>query len=187
MPERVGAANAASQVLYVVRRGWHVDIGFRVAEIGPRLAPFAAGFPGASHLLFGFGDRHYLLARQRGIGETLGALWPGDGLVLLTGLNTTPAAAFPAGKIIVLRVTPQQERDAETFVRRSIVADDSEPRPYASGPYVGSSFFLARQRYSALYTCNTWVAEALAAAGLPVHGPRVLLAGELMAEVRRLQ
>jgi hypothetical protein len=185
--ERVESAPAASRVLYIVRRGWHVDIGFRVAEIGPRLGPFAEGFPGASYLLFGFGDRHYLLARKRGVRETLGALWPGDGLVLLTALKSAPGDAFPAGKVIALRVTPAQERDAERFVRRSIVADETEPRAYAPGPYDGSLFFLATKRYSALYTCNTWVADALAAAGLPVHGPRVLLAGELWAQVRRLQ
>lgn len=184
--ERAAAAASASRVLYIVRRGWHVDIGLEVDELDAGLLPIAREFPGATYLVFGFGDRHYLLARNRGIAETLGALWPGDGLILVTALKAPPKTAFPTGEVIALRLTPEQQKAAEGFIRRSIVGADANPRPYALGPYAGSSFFLATQRYSALYTCNTWVAAGLASAGLPVHGPRVLLAGELWAEVRGL-
>jgi hypothetical protein len=185
-PQRAAAASA-SRWLYVVRRGWHVDIGLEVDALGPQLQPLAREFPGATYLVFGFGDRHYLLARKRGLSETFGALWPGDGLILLTALNAAPARAFPTGEVIALRVNQDQELAAEAFIRRSVDSAEADPRPYAPGPYAGSAFFLATQRYSALYTCNTWVAADLAAAGLPVHGPRVLLAGELWAEVRGLK
>ena len=49
--------------VYVVRRKWHIDVGFAAADLGP-LAFVSAEFPGAKYVFFGFGDRHYLLAKQ---------------------------------------------------------------------------------------------------------------------------
>jgi hypothetical protein len=41
-------------------------------------------------------------------------------------------------------------------------------------------------RYSALYTCNTWAADTLRSAGLPVRSTMTLLAGQLWRQVTRL-
>jgi hypothetical protein len=51
-------------------------------------------FPGAQYLFFGFGDRHYLLAKNRGAPVALAALWPGRGMFLATGLTSAPSVAF---------------------------------------------------------------------------------------------
>lgn len=52
-----------SSVIYVVRRGWHVDTGLAVARLGKDLAAIARQWPGATFVLFGFGDRRYLMSR----------------------------------------------------------------------------------------------------------------------------
>jgi hypothetical protein len=41
----------ASAVIYVVRRSWHVDIGFAAAELQPPLAALREQLPGAGVLL----------------------------------------------------------------------------------------------------------------------------------------
>jgi Protein of unknown function (DUF2459) len=63
---------------------------------------------------------------------------------------------------------------------------DHAPGTYAPGPYPGSGYFNAVPRYSAFHTCNTWAAEALKAAGLPVRSRGVALAGQLWRQSRRL-
>jgi hypothetical protein len=68
-------------VIYVVRRAWHIDIGFATSDLAPPLASLAHGFAGAHFLLFGFGDRGYLQSRSRRVPNMLGALWPGPGLL----------------------------------------------------------------------------------------------------------
>jgi len=187
-------------LIYVVRRGWHIDIGFAVLALEPPLKSVAARFPDARYVFFGFGDQHYLLAKHRNGPVLLGALWPGRGLILATALDDTPQAAFGAEHVIVLTVSSSQAQAAQAFVARSLDAPDGHSpntpqgtdmeqtgiEPYAPGPYEDSLYFAAKPTYSALHTCNTWVAEALKAAQLPIHSGGVIFAGQLWGQVRRL-
>jgi hypothetical protein len=55
----------APVTIYVARRQWHVDLGFAAKDLEPPLRSLTADFPDAQFLFFGFGDRHYLLAKHR--------------------------------------------------------------------------------------------------------------------------
>jgi hypothetical protein len=178
-----------SAIIYVARRGWHVDIGFAAADLQPPLKSLLDEFPGAEYLFFGFGDRHYLLAKNRGPPVLLAALWPGRGLILATGLAAPPALAFGVAHVAALAVTIRQASDAQAFVWYSLdqQTDNDAVKSYAAGPYEGSLFFMAAPKYSAFHTCNTWAAESLAAAGLPMHTSGVIFAGQLWVQVRRLE
>ncbi|WP_187830084.1 DUF2459 domain-containing protein [Siccirubricoccus phaeus] len=159
--------------LQLLRRGWHSDIGLPAETVPPDLA---ALFPGAEWLLFGFGDRDYVLAASPGFGTALAALFPGPGAILVTGLRLPPAEAFPERDCTPLRLPPGGLRGAAGFVAASVAGG-----PIRQGPYPGSLFLPARQRYSGSYTCNTWTAEALAAAGLPVMPEGVLFSWQVTA------
>jgi hypothetical protein len=198
---------AGVAVIYIARRGWHIDIGFNAADLQSPLASLVPEFPGVRYLFFGFGDEHYLLAKHRNAPVMLAALWPGRGMILATGLKSSPDDAFGAAHVITLTVTRAQLLAAEDFVQRSFgagtavtgmgvtdsgvtgtrVSDMGPIRPYARGPYDGSLYFIAKQKYSALHTCNTWVAEVLKAAGLRVHTAGVVFAGQLWTQARRLE
>jgi len=191
-PSVEGAAGSA--IIYIARRGWHIDIGFDVAEMH---APFESPlksldseFPGARYLFFGFGDEHYLLAKHRNGPVLLGALWPGPGMILATGLKASPGEAFGGLHVVALKVTAAQLRMAEDFVQRAFadgVDDTGRVKPYAPGPYEGSWYFATDGRYSALHTCNTWAAELLKAGGLRVRSGGVIFAWQLWRQVRRLE
>ena len=177
-----------STVIYVARRGWHVDIGFAAADLQPPLKSLIGEFPGVRYLFFGFGDRRYLLAKHRNAPVLLSALWPGPGMILATGLSSPPPAAFGADHVAALAVTVRQASDAQAFVWYSLDKPSSANDPvksYAPGPYEGSLFFTATPKYSAFHTCNTWAAESLAVAALPIHSTGVVFAGQLWAQVRR--
>jgi hypothetical protein len=178
-----------SAVIYVARRGWHVDIGFAAADLQPPLRSLLDEFPGAQYLFFGFGDRRYLLAKNRNAPVLLAALWPGRGMILATGLTSPPTLAFGVRRVAALAVTVRQARDAQAFVWYSLdKRSESDPvRSYARGPYEGSLFFAATPKYSAFHTCNTWVAESLAAAALPIRSGGVIFAGQVWSQVRRLE
>jgi len=179
------AAAARPVDVLVVRRGWHVDIGFAAADLAPPLAQMLADFPGARYLVFGFGDRRYLL-RHGGGSAALAALWPGAGLILVTGLSASPAAAFGPSHVINVPVTQSQARDAQRFIWHSIRKTDGSLEVLAPGPYEGSRYFDATERYHAFNTCNTWVARTLSEAGLAVRPAGVLLAGQVWRQARRL-
>lgn len=175
-----------SAVIYVVRRKWHVDIGFAVADLQPPLASLRADFPAARYLLFGFGDRHYLLDQDQGFGGMLGALWPGAGLMLVTSLAAPLQAAFGDANVIAIPVTAAQAADAEAFVWQSLAADNGNISPLHAGPYDDSLYYASSKRYSAVHTCNTWAAQSLHAAHLPIHSGGVELAGQLWRQAQRL-
>jgi uncharacterized protein DUF2459 len=180
------SSSADSAVIYVVRRGWHIDVGFDVAQLQPPLKSMPGEFPGARYVFFGFGDQHYLLAKDRNAPVLLAALWPGRGMLLVTGLTSPPQDAFGADHVAALTVTADQARAAQTFIWQSLDQRDSL-KSYQRGPYEGSLYFSATPTYSAFHTCNTWAAEALKAATLPIHSGGVVFAGQLWGQVRRLE
>ncbi len=176
----------ASAVIYVVHRGWHTDVGFPADEFSGRGDAFVDWISGANYLVFGFGDRHYVLARQHHLPALLAAIWPGPGVILSTALTSSPALAFGARNVVVIRVSRAQALAAQTFVLNSMAQAGMPPQPLGQGPYAGSAYFAAIPRYSALYTCNTWVADVLHAAGLPVRSAGVVFAYQLWSQAREL-
>jgi len=176
----------AQTLIYVARRGWHIDIGFDVSDVGVPLAAVAADFSGARYVFFGFGDRHYMLARKKNFPSLLAALWPGAGIVLATGIVASPDEAFDAEDVIHLKVTAAQAQALRDFVWGSLIKADGTVDYFAKGPYEGSLYYSAIPIYSAIYTCNTWAAEALQSADLPIRSVGVVFATQLWTQVRRL-
>ena len=176
-----------SSILYVARRGWHIDIGVAAADLSPPLAQAAADLPGARFVFFGFADKHYLLAKNHDGPVLLSALFPGAGILLTTGLTNSPAEAFGAAHVIALTVPQDQMRALQAFIWRSLRTQDDLLKVYREGPYPGSVYYLAAPKYSAFHTCNTWGAEALRAAGFRVHTAGVVFAWQLWAQARRLK
>jgi hypothetical protein len=182
------AAHAdGTATLYVARRGWHVDIGLSAAELAAPLDAVAADLPGMSYVFFGFADKHYLLAKHRNAPVLLGALWPGDGIMLVTGLASSPDEAFGAQEVIALSLNAEQLRTLQSFIWKSLRTQNESLSVYQTGPYEGSLYFLAAPKYSASHTCNTWGAEALRAAGFQVHTAGVVFAGQLWSQARRIK
>jgi hypothetical protein len=172
-----------AMILYLARRGWHVDVGFAAADLEPSLAPVGARFSAAKYLFFGFGDRHYLQAGSRKSPSMLRALWPGPALLLVTAVND-PGAAFGPSQVIELALRPAQARAVQAFIRASL--SGATLTPVAPGPYDDSAYYAAGPQYSALHTCNTWAAEALQAGDQPIHAKGVILAGQLWSQALRL-
>ncbi len=172
--------------MYVVRRGWHIDVGFAANDLTGPLRTVSGQFPDARFVTFGFGDRRYLHARDPAFPNMLAALWPGDGLMLVTALRGTPQQAFGESQVIELQVSASQATAAQSSMAASLALQDGQPQSDGPGPYQGSAYWRSSLRYSAAYTCNTWAAQMLASAGLPlpVHG--VVFAGQVWRAVRRL-
>ncbi len=147
------------------------------------MAPVKARFAGSKYLFFGFGDRHYLLAGSRKTPSMLRALWPGPAALLVTAVND-PGAAFGASQVIELALRPEQARAVQGFIRASLSA--APLAVLAPGPYEDSVYYAAVPQYSALHTCNTWVAEALQAGDEPIHTRGVILAGQLWSQALRI-
>jgi uncharacterized protein (TIGR02117 family) len=185
--EKPTGATAPRTTIYMARRGWHVDIGFAVSDLEAPLAALAADFPNSQYLFFGFGDRRYLTSRNKNFPSMLAALWPGAGIVLVTALTATPEQGFGAMHVIRLAISKTRALDAQGFVWNSMPKKSGVVGAYAKGPYEGSLYYSAIPSYSAVHTCNTWVAEALQTAGLPIQSVGVVFAAQLWSQLRRIE
>ena|ERR1700691_198238 len=183
-PHADGAARAVT--IYLARRDWHIDVGFEVTGLTPPLSSLTQQFPGVRYLMFGFGDRHYLKARNPHLPNMIAALWPGDGLILVTALSGSPGEAFGDQHVIELSVGEAQARAAQDRIVATLALIEGGLQSDGPGPYEGSLYLRAASKYSAVHTCNTWVAEVLMAAGLPVHSRGVIFAGQLWRQVHRI-
>lgn len=182
-------ADTAPQLatLYAIGRGWHTDIGLPVEEIAGPLANLDQQFPGVRYLVFGFGERGYLLNRNKDLRHMLLALFPGPGAILVTALSAPPSAAFGASHVIALRLSPAGIDRVTGFLWSYLKTDArGAPQVIADGPYPGSLFYASTGTYALDHTCNTWTAEALRATGLPFSGTGVLFADQVFAQARRV-
>lgn len=178
---------SGNATIYVVGRGWHTDIGLPVDEITNRLATLERDFPGVSVLVFGFGERNYLMTHDSGSAEMLTALFPSESAILMTALRAPPSDAFGAEHVVTLHVTQQiVDRIAARIWLTLETQQDGSVVRLADGPYLGSVFYGASETYDAFHTCNTWTALVLRDAGLPVNPNGVLFASEVMRQARQI-
>ncbi len=186
LPATAPPVGAIAATITVVDRGWHTDVCVRDDDAGPWVASLAQGFDGARYLCFGFGARRYLMTRDHGLPDMIAALFPGRAALLMTVLNAPPAAAFGAGNVVDLGIGEAGLAGLLAYVRGAVqTTPDGRPERLGDGPYPGSLFFAATGTYELGHTCNTWTAEALRAAGLPIDGD-VVFAGSVMRDARRV-
>ena len=105
----------------------------------------------------------------------------------MTALAAAPEEAFGSEHVIRLKVSAAEAQAAQAFVWDSLLQNNGVATVFGKGPYEGSLFVGAVPKYSAVHTCNTWAAEVLREAGLPVRSRGVLFAWQLWSQVRRIE
>jgi len=159
--------------IWLAERSWHTEIGVEVGDLGGGLVLLAREFPGAELLMFGFGKRHFLLAPEPGLAEFLAGPFPGEAALEVTGMLAPPFGALS------LSVTPAGLAGLMAALEASFAPGpaliEARQRP-------ARRYYVAARGYSLAYTCNTWTAELLGAAGLPVGATGVVFTRGVMAQ-----
>jgi uncharacterized protein (TIGR02117 family) len=174
------------RTVFIVHDAWHAAIVIKKADIPAVVLPELRDFPSAEYLEFSWGDRDYFPAPDGGFGLALkAAFWSGGSILHVVGFKDAVQNAYPSAEIIEI---PLPEEGFQRLVK--FISDTfSRPRPPAPaearpGLFSNGRFYAAEGKFSFLMTCNTWVAEALNAAGLPIHPSYVITAGNLSDRLR---
>lgn len=184
---RAGPAPPADETVYLIAGGWHTEIGLSRAAAHDLPDVLAAQFADARYLVFGWGERDYYMAPNPGLGDVLRALAPGPAVTLVIPLAAPPTQVFGAGNVLALPVSEAGLARLSAFLSASIAKDrGGEPERIAPGPDPGSVFYAATGTYDLAHNCNTWTAEALEAAGLPVSAAGVVFAGQVLRQAEPL-
>ena len=176
-----------TELLYVISGGWHTELGLPAGAISGPLAALKSEFPSARYLVFGWGARDYYMARNPGMTDILRALAPGPAVMLIIPLKMPPETFFGASNTLFVHVSRDGiERLSELLWSVLAAEDEAAPHPIGAGPYPDSVFYASTGTYNLSHTCNTWTAEALRVAGLPVSATGVVFAGQVLDQVQPL-
>jgi len=173
--------------IHVIEQGWHVGVALRRADIPAGMIPEQADFPQARYLELGWGDAGFYQADDPGLGLLLSAaLWPSASVLHVAGVEGRIGDHFNHSEIIRIDLTPTDFSLFAAFLDDSFARDGAaSAQALRPGHVPGSFFYPARGRFHVFNNCNTWVAQALEAAGMPMGRPLPITAGQLMARVRR--
>jgi uncharacterized protein (TIGR02117 family) len=174
-----------TEVIYVISGGWHTELGLPLQAITGPLAALKPEFPSARYLVFGWGAHDYYMAQNPGIGDLLRAVASGPAVMLVIPLEISPEAFFGASNVFPLPASQDGIQSLATFLSDYLAVDKEGPLGrIGTGPFPQSVFFASTGTYNLGHTCNTWTAEALRAAGLPVTAAGVVFAGQVLDQLR---
>jgi uncharacterized protein (TIGR02117 family) len=174
------------QLIYVVSHGWHTGIVVKRDAIEARWWPEKDAFPEAMYLEVGWGDHDFYRTPRAGLGILLQAALASPASVLFViGMPTTVTQYFPRGEIIEIPLSQRGVEELAKFIHATYKRDPAgQTIPLGPGNWhKHSMFYLAEGDYSLFNTCNTWVSEALQAAGLPIK--KALKAAGVMRQAER--
>ena len=174
--------------VFIVHDAWHAAIVIKQADVPAAVLPELRDFPSAEYLEFSWGDRDYFPAPDGGFGLALrAAFWSSGSILHVVGFKGALETVYPTAEIIEIPVSE------EGFQRLIKFISDTFSRPHPPAPaearpglFSNGRFYSAEGKFSLLRTCNTWVAEALNTAGLPINPGYVITAANLGNQVRSL-
>lgn len=186
-PSALPRTDGEWRTLYVVNHGLHTGLVIDRADLLEVLPGLAEASGGGDFIELGWGDEDFYRAPQATLGLTLRALlWPTASVLHVLPISDNPGRGFAASEVVAVRASEGGYRQLLTFVAASFTRTPADaPAPIGPGLYPGSRFYRATGHYSMRRTCNTWVAEALAASGCPLSPGKVITAGQLMSALHR--
>ncbi len=161
----------------LIQRGIHTELMLPRTLVEQGLPAIAQRHPAATTIAFGFGKQGVVGVDEPSILAILASPLPGPAVVEITSITAVPDEA------VRLHLPEAGRAPLLAFLREAMAADEQE---VADGARAGRSFHPAAYLYTLAYNCNTWLADALARAGLPF----LVLPGQtgevLMSQARRV-
>ncbi|MGH7810647.1 MAG: DUF2459 domain-containing protein [Candidatus Binatia bacterium] len=178
----------ACKSVFVVHNSWHAAIALNREDLSGEVLPELGDFPDARFVEFSWGDRDFFTDPNAGVWSALrAAFWSNGSVVHLVGFNDGVKEFYRGAETTELRLAPPAYRLLIDFISRTFARPAHVGRAQSSpGLFAYSRFYPATAQFSVLRTCNTWVAEALSAAGLPLSPGSVLTAGNLASQLAPL-
>ena len=182
------ASPAASQTrtVYAVNIGWHVGLAFAATDLDATAFPEVADFPDARWIEIGWGDAAFYQDPDPDLGTILeAALVPTPAVLHLVAMPAHPARYLPGAEVMAVPLTAEQFGRLVGRISGTVRREGrARAEAIAPGLYPDSRFYPATGRFHLGRTCNTWVAETLAAAGVPIDPDGVFTADTLMQRLR---
>jgi hypothetical protein len=185
-PACVPEAVPQTDTVFILQHGWHTDLAIPSHVLRGGMLTFRRIFPDLQVLVVGFGKRTFMMAPVTTSGDLLIGPFPGKGAILVVGLNGPPSLAYDDGLEASVVLAPGGAERLSDFIWQTLDTQNGNPVRIRNNLFSGSMFYATRVGYAGTYTCNTWTADALHTAGVPVNPLHVVFAGQMMVQVARI-
>jgi uncharacterized protein (TIGR02117 family) len=174
--------------VYIVHDSWHAGIVLRRQDLTRKTLPELDDLPGAVFVEFSWGDKDYFPALRPGISLGLkAAFWSSGSVLHVVGLSSTVESFYPNAQIVELHLAQPAYSRLIAYLSGSFARPQTDKAPAEPGLVANGRFYPSNRRFSVLNTCNTWVAEGLQTAGLPVWPGLVITAGQLADQLAKIK
>ena len=176
-----------SHIIYVVSHGWHAGIVLPKELLVNELKNLPFYYTDGQYFEIGWGDSGFYQNPEVTFALSVKALlWPTDSVMHIVALPRNPIDYFTQAQILELSLTDSQIKSMIAFIANSFATDENNIWRYIGpGLYGQSRFFHGNGTYHGLYTCNSWTAEALAVAGVPMNQWFSLTSESVMLQVEQ--
>ena len=177
------------QTVFVVHDSWHAAIVLKRSDISLDAIPELADFLHAEFVEFSWGDKDYFPNPHAGVWSALkAALWSSGSVLHVVGFDGGVETFYRGAKITELSFTAQAYDRLISYIAETVARPAPNlPAQPSAGLFLYSRFYPASRDFSMLRTCNTWVAEALEQAGLPISPRYVITAGNLKSQLSTIK
>ena len=183
---RTAADSDRTQVVYVVRRGWHSGVALAAADWPQRDSPLLATFAGARYLEFGWGDAEFYQADQPTSSMGISAvLWPSSTVMEVVPLPAPPPPGAEDFEAVAVRVTNAELRAIVSSLEASFVQPISPTGKTYRTAGGEARFFRARGKFYLFRMCNRWTSEILQRAGCAVRPRLTMTAGQVIKAAKK--
>lgn len=183
---RTAADSERSQVVYVVRRGWHSGVALATADWPHRDSQLLARFADAGYLEFGWGDADFYQADEPTASTGISAvLWPSSTVMEVVPLQAAPAPGADEFEAVAVHVTNAELKAIASSLDASFVQPISATGKTYRTAGGEAQFFHARGKFYLLRMCNRWTAALLQRAGCAVSPRLTMTAGQVIEAAKK--
>lgn len=172
-------------VIGVLVAGWHSGLILPSPELGP-LKALLPRYAHQRYVSFGWGNRRFYMSAHPSLSDAIAALFSSPSVVLVRSAPTLRGLGPNGAGYHWLCADRTQVSRIDAYLSHAFRRSHRKLVRLAAGPGLDSAFYASKERYDALHTCNTWTAEALAYAGLPVHAGDVIFSSQIVPLIRKL-
>jgi uncharacterized protein (TIGR02117 family) len=183
---RTAADSERSEVVYVVRRGWHSGVALAAADWPQRDSPLLATFAEARYLEFGWGDADFYQADEPTASMGMSAvLWPSATVMEVVPLQTAPLAGAGDFEAVAVHVTNAELQAIVSSLDASFVQPINPTGKTYRTAGGDARFFHARGKFHLFRMCNRWTSELLQRAGCAVSPRLTMTAGQVIKAAKK--
>jgi uncharacterized protein (TIGR02117 family) len=174
------------RTIYVVVHGWHTGIVLSREDLGRNFLFLDDYLRPGRYYELGWGEAEFYQAEKVTPGIFLKAVfWSNPSVMHVVSVPTSPEKYFSGSDIVELNVSQLGlERMKDRLYASFMLDAANHAYPLKKGVNDESRFFKAEGKYVITHTCNSWTADLLKQAGVPMGTLPTLRAASLIREAR---